>query len=97
MEMKRHLETDLGIAAYFLATNAVPFVGLERIGKGRFAFVFDAIHADVNQLVNGYFSGDINASAKAVVDSIKRLKDLMFAERRNDGDETYGQRIRQRA
>jgi len=82
---RKHLETDLGIAAYFLATNAVPFLGLERIGKGRYAFVFDGSRADMNRLVNDYFS-DAPASAKSVVDAIRKLKDRLFAEKLKEND-----------
>lgn len=70
---------DLGEASA-LSTQNLKLLRLERDPAGFFWFVFSDKSA-CERLSSAYWSGELKVSAKAYFDSLRNLKDRLFARR----------------
>jgi len=71
--------SDLGAAATLVACE-FEVIRTFRDPSGRIYFVFNASVA-LDETMNGYFTGVLKVSARKLFDSIKMLKDRIYAER----------------
>jgi hypothetical protein len=82
-----HTESDIGAAA-FLLTRGFKLVGLTRLGPHRYGFCFSDPDNSAAQETRSYFDG-ATAEAKALLDSLRDLKNRLYAEKANgNGNET---------
>jgi hypothetical protein len=81
MKMERYLRTkDLGEAAALDAVG-LPMVGLEPNGDGKsFNFIFAEADRSAT-IARQYWSGELSVPARSYADSMRRLKDRLFARR----------------
>ena len=70
---------DLGAAATLVACE-FEVIETDRDPNGRIYFVFHSSVA-LDEVMNGYFTGALKVSARKLFDSIKMLKDRIYAER----------------
>jgi hypothetical protein len=79
--MNDHMESDIGAAA-FLLVRGFKVTGLKQIGPHRYGFCFADSGRTAAKEVQGYFAG-ATAQAKALLDSLRNLKDQLYAQKAN--------------
>jgi hypothetical protein len=79
--MKDHVETDIGTAAYLTACG-FPLLDLVSVGPNRYAFRFADPDSTAEETARNYFAG-APAEAKALVDTLRNLKDRLYAVKGN--------------
>lgn len=79
MENKQYKTKDLGEASA-LYTKGFKLLYLEK-ESNFYWFVFDNSNQELEQISNKYWSGELVISAKEYNDSMRSLKDRLFAQR----------------
>lgn len=82
--MNEHLESDIGAAAFLLARR-FKLLGLVRVGRNRYAFRFADEDQTATDAVREYLEG-ASANAKDLFDSLRMLKDRLYAEKGSNGN-----------
>jgi hypothetical protein len=85
-----HLESSLDVASFLLAKRHA-LVGLEPVGKGRFAFRFDDADGSSETDARSFYMG-ATCEAQSFAESLKRLKSLLYTEkdmRNGNGKNNY--------
>jgi hypothetical protein len=88
--MTDHLESDIGAAAFLLA-RGFKLLGLEQVGRYRYAFRFADEGQSAAQAVSEYLDG-APAEAKHLLDSLRTLKDRLYAEKGCNGNGYHAKR-----
>jgi len=89
--MKEHLETDIAVAS-FLTVRGFKLTHLKQLGPHRYGFSFADPDYTAAKEVDSYFAG-ANAEAKALLDTLRDLKDRLYATKGNrNGNDQYTHR-----